>query len=123
MEYTALTPAGPLVFSRPAASSLAHLISGRHTEVIMRSLARSSFIAAITIGPAQQACSDDFVGGVTGEIEVKCCAPSFDQSDSLVDFGDVQVGILMTREIQVKNTGSGVLRVTGVEFGPEFMSG
>jgi hypothetical protein len=58
-------------------------------------------------------CSDlDPIDPLTGRIE----------TDSAVDFGDVQIGIVESRDITVRNTGSIELSITGARGGEDFSS-
>ncbi|MFO0724223.1 MAG: choice-of-anchor D domain-containing protein [Myxococcota bacterium] len=64
----------------------------------------------LTLGLIGAACSDPVgVVAVNGKFEA-----------AAVDFGDVQVGILMPYTLAVKNTGSGTFRVTKIEVAENF---
>jgi hypothetical protein len=63
-----------------------------------------------TLGLLAASCSDEIdVSAVKGEL-----------AGQDVDFGRVQVGILMPYTLVMKNVGTGALQVTSIELGPDF---
>jgi hypothetical protein len=71
---------------------------------------RSLVLSALSVFVA---CSDEVtVEKLSGKLVTQ----------ELVDFGDVQVGILMPFELEVKNEGTGLLTVSSIELAPTFVA-
>jgi hypothetical protein len=84
------------------------LLLSRASHLTARSALAFAVLAAAIAGTG---CQDDTsVVSVSGRLE----------SMDLVDFGDVQVGILLPLELEVKNVGTGVLRVTNISVPASF---
>ncbi len=67
---------------------------------------RSYALSLLLVMAAASACSDELgVVALSGTL----------QSDEVVDFAQVQVGIRMPYELVVKNTGDGAFKITGIE--------
>jgi hypothetical protein len=59
-------------------------------------------------------------------LEAKCCSDIENVEDRVsnrVDFGQVQVGYLQTRELVIKNSGDALLTVSKMEFDAQFTTG
>lgn len=94
----------------------------------MRSTARSPILALSILGAlsALTACEDAVVNRQVGVLEMKCCSDITDESQRVsdrVEFGQVQVGLVTTRTLVVKNVGTGVLAVQKLEVDEFFSTG
>ncbi|MCK6544713.1 choice-of-anchor D domain-containing protein [Myxococcota bacterium] len=65
---------------------------------------------------------DDGFGRLKGEIQVNCCVGKtpIEEGIDTIDFGDVQVGIAMTWDVVLKNSGDGAFSITSVELADSF---
>lgn len=86
----------------------------------MRVLLSLSLLAALSM----TACSDTVdIGRVSGNLTVvhaECEAAIANKQTCVVDFGEVQVGIVMPIEIVLKNIGDGNMNVTEIVPAPSF---
>lgn len=93
----------------------------------MRPILRSPLLAAaIATAIAGSGCDDSNVFATRGKLEAKCCADVTDEAmrvENRVDFGMVQVGYLISRQLVVKNVGDAILVVSKMEFDDRLASG
>lgn len=93
----------------------------------MRVTARSSILALSIAGTTVLAgCEGDTIRATYGRLEMKCCSDITTESQRVsdrVDFGQVQVGIVSSRELLVKNVGEAVLTISKIEADDQFSTG
>src|SRR5688572_17497596 len=88
------------------------------TEDIMRVLVSKPFLALTLAALGSSACDEEFVFNTRGVLDAKCCAdiPVGERVANKVDFGQVQTGIVATKELVIRNSGDALLTVQKFEF-------
>src|SRR5262245_7700223 len=94
----------------------------------MRHAARSPSLALSMLAGLSvlTACEDEIVNRQIGKLEMKCCSDITDEAQRVsdkVDFGSVQVGLLTSRTLVVKNAGTGLLKIQKLEVDEFFSTG